>query len=132
MKVYIDTSAFLAVLDAGDRNHRRAKAKWTELVTTEAALFCSNYILVETFALAQRRLGMEAVRALNDDILLLVNIDWIDEAAHRAGVSALLAASRKRLSLVDCLSFESMRRMEIKTAFAFDAHFEEHGFFCIP
>lgn len=132
MRVYIDTSAFLAILDADDRNHRKAKSKWTELVDREAALFCSNYILVETFALAQRRLGMEAVRALNDDILLLVNIDWIDEAAHRAGVSALLAASRKRLSLVDCLSFESMRRMEIKTAFAFDAHFEEQGFLCIP
>lgn len=132
MRVYIDTSAFLAILDADDRNHLKAKAKWTELVAREAALFCSNYILVETFALAQRRLGMEAVRALNDDILLLVNIDWIDEAAHRAGVSALLAASRKRLSLVDCMSFESMRRMEIKTAFAFDAHFEEQGFLCIP
>lgn len=95
MRVYIDTSAFLAILDADDRNHRKAKAKWTELVDREAALFCSNYILIETFALAQRRLGMEAVRALNDDILLLVNIDWIDEAAHRAGVSALRAHQEK-------------------------------------
>ena len=59
---YVDTSAFLAVLDAGDENHQKAREKWKDLIVNEAILVASNYVLVETFALIQHRLGMEAVR----------------------------------------------------------------------
>ena len=132
MRVIIDTSAFLAILDADDNNHRKAKTKWTELVSSDAALFCNNYILVETFALMQHRLGMYAVNAFNNDVLPFIHILWIDESLHKAGVSAMLTASRKKLSLVDCVSFETMRHFEISIAFAFDKHFSEQGFQCIP
>ena len=132
MKVFIDTSAFLAILDADDKNHRKAKAKWTELISSEAILFSNNYVLVETLALVQHRLGMGAVRAFNDDILPLINVEWVDEAVHKAGINALLVALRRKLRIVDCVSFASMRLLGVKTVFAFDAHFEEQGFNCIP
>jgi predicted nucleic acid-binding protein len=45
---------------------------------------------------------------------------------------SMLAADKKRLSLVDCISFNIMRRLGIKSAFAFDRHFKEQGFECIP
>ncbi len=132
MMVFIDTSAFLAILDADDKYHKKASEKWAEFISSEETLFCNNYILVETFALVQNRLGMEALRTFNDDILPLVNIDWVEESTHKAGVSALLTASRKRLSMVDCVSFETMRRLEIMKVFTFDLHFTEQGFQCIP
>lgn len=43
-----------------------------------------------------------------------------------------LKASRRRLSFVDCTSFEVMRRREIHRAFAVDGDFDEHGFEQIP
>ena len=132
MIVYLDTSAFLAILDADDKNHKKAKQKWADLVMDPTQLICTNYILVETFALVQHRLGMDAVRIFQEDILPLINIEWVDAATHKSGVSALLAASRRKLSLVDCVSFETMRNSGIKTAFAFDRHFAEQGFTCIP
>ena len=132
MMVFIDTSAFLAILDADDKYHKKAKEKWAEFISLEETLFCNNYILVETFALVQNRLGMKALRTFNDDILPLVNIDWVEESTHKAGVSALLTASRKRLSMVDCVSFDTMRRLEIMKVFTFDPHFTEQGFQCIP
>ena len=46
--------------------------------------------------------------------------------------SALLTANRRQLSLVDCISFEMMRRLEIKTAFTHDRDFAERGFECLP
>jgi predicted nucleic acid-binding protein len=64
--------------------------------------------------------------------LPLINIEWINAETHKTGVSALLAASRRKLSLVDCASFEIMRTLGIKTVFAFDPHFAEQGFKCIP
>jgi predicted nucleic acid-binding protein len=44
----------------------------------------------------------------------------------------MLTASKRNLSLVDCVSFEIMRALGIKTVFAFDPHFAEQGYRCIP
>lgn len=40
----------------------------------------------------------------------------------------MLVAGRRDLSLVDCSSFVTMRRLGIKKAFALDEHFREQGF----
>jgi predicted nucleic acid-binding protein len=53
---------------------------------------------------------------------------WVDEAAHAAGVAALLAALPTRISLVDFVSFEVMRERGISRAFAFDDDFRKAGF----
>jgi len=132
MSVFIDTSAFLAVLDADDRYHLRAKKEWIRLVQSGEKLFCNNYVLVESFALIQHRLGMEAVKAFQEDILPVVEIEWIAEEDHRKSVRELLVAGRRKLSLVDCVSFHTMKRMNIKTAFTFDQHFNEQGFESVP
>jgi predicted nucleic acid-binding protein len=132
MRIFIDTSAFYALLDRDDENHRKAKNAWVDLLKNENTLITSNYVLVETFALLQHRLGIEAVRGFQNDILPLVNIEFVISELHRSGVSALLSASRRNLSLVDCVSFEMMRTLEIKTAFAFDPHFKEQGFNMLP
>ena len=132
MSIFVDTSALYAILDADDENHESAKRLWTRLVTQETQMVCSSYVLVETFALVQHRLGIEAVRTLQEDILPILYVEWVDEPSHRAGVTAVLTAARRRLSLVDCVSFEVMRELGIKTAFAFDPHFEEQGFERVP
>jgi len=132
MSIFLDTSALYAVLDADDEHHESAKRAWTDLIEREERLVCSNYVLVETFALVQHRLGMEAVRTLQEDILPMLHVEWVDESTHRAGVTAMLTAARRKLSLVDCISFEVMRQLGIKTAFTFDPHFVEQGFQCIP
>lgn len=128
MSVFLDTSALLAVLDADDRYHTRAREVWADLIGRAEDLVCTNYILVETFALIQHRLGMEAVRGLQEDILPLVRVYWVSEADHGAGVTALLTAGRRQLSLVDCVSFVIMRQLNLKAAFAFDTDFHVQGF----
>ncbi|OGL44516.1 MAG: hypothetical protein A2161_13490 [Candidatus Schekmanbacteria bacterium RBG_13_48_7] len=66
------------------------------------------------------------------DILPIFRIEWINEEIHRAGVAALLAAGRKKLTLVDLVSFNVMHRLGLQTAFALDTHFKEQGFICLP
>lgn len=126
--VFIDTSAFYALLDRDDANHRKAKNILDKILLSQNTLITSNYVLVESFALMQNRLGLPAVRGFQEDMLPLINIEWVNSSAHKSGVSALLAASKRRLSLVDCVSFELMRNLGIKKVFAFDPHFEEQGF----
>ena len=132
MTMLVDTSAFYAVLCADDPNHVAADHVWVQAIKQHDQLVCTNYILVETFALLQKRLGIAAVRAFQEDISPFLDVEWVDAFSHLAAVSALLVAGRRQLSLVDCASFETMRRLGITTAFAFDPHFKEQGFTCIP
>jgi uncharacterized protein len=128
MRVFIDTSAFFALLDNDDAQHTAAKRVWEELLQEDRTLLTSNYVLVECFALMQNRLGLGAIRDFQENIMPLIQVEYVDPDMHRAGVSALLAASRRNLSLVDCVSFEVMRTLGIKAVFTFDPHFREQGF----
>jgi len=132
VSTFVDTSAFLAVVDADDAQHTRASHVWTDLMGGEEELLTTSYVLVETFALAQARLGLAAARLLNDDVVPILRVTWVDEGLHRAAMTALLTAQRRDLSLVDCVSFEAMRRLGAKRAFAFDRHFRQQGFALIP
>lgn len=128
MMVFVDTSAFLPILNSNDFNHSAASQTWLWLKEERSRLFSTNYILLESFALIQNRLGMAAVEDFQESIVPLLEVEWIDETLHEAGVAALLTADRRRLSLVDCISFIVMRRLNLNVAFAFDRHFEEQGF----
>jgi len=128
MSVFVDTSALLAVLDADDDFHPPARRIWGDLLQRTEDLFCTSYVLVECFALVQNRLGIAAVRVLTEDILPVLRVHWVAPEEHLAGVSALLTAGRRDLSLVDCVSFDNMRRLGVSDAFAFDQDFVEQGF----
>ncbi len=128
MNVFVDTSALLAVLDRSDERHAAAKKRWADLLNGENTLISHNYVLVETSAVLTRRIGMEAAGVFERDIVPVLRIVWVTKDVHEAAVGAHLAAGRRALSLVDCASFEVMRRTGVLTAFAFDPHFQELGY----
>ncbi|RPI24416.1 MAG: PIN domain-containing protein [Acidobacteria bacterium] len=132
MTVFVDTSAFLAVLNSADQYHPDARVEWQRLIREDGALVCTDYVLLETLTLAQHRLGMAAVRALRDDVLPVITIEWVESRTFEIGLTALLAAGRKRLSLVDCISFEVMRSVGLRNVFTFDDHFRQEGFNPLP
>ena len=128
MTAFVDTSALLAILHAADANHARAARTWRRLVESDEHLVSTSYVLVEILALLQHRFGLRAVGDFQDAIAPLLATVWVDAELHAEGVAGLLTARRRGLSLVDCVSFACMRRMEIARAFHFDRHFAEQGF----
>ncbi len=132
MTVFVDTSALYAVLDRDDANHSAAAVVWRRLVHEGTVLLTHNYVLIESCALAQRRLGPAALRVLNTDVVPLLQVEWIGEERHRRAVDMAIAAGRKKLSVVDCASFLVMRESGLKEAFCFDRHFREFGFEAVP
>lgn len=132
MTIFADTSGLYAVFDRDDANHARAKDAWTKWLRDETPIVTNNYVLLETTALLQHRIGIAAVRALQQDVVPLLRVTWISEEHHRAAAEMLLAAGRRKVSLVDCASFQTMRLLGARTAFCFDAHFREQGFETAP
>ncbi len=126
--VYVDTSAFLAVFDKSDTNHTRAAMHWCELIGDHAALHCTAGVLIETCALLQRRLGMAALRAFREDVYPLLLVEWLEAPVFDEGMASVLSANRRGVSLVDALSFGAMRRLGLRTCFAYGRHFGEQGF----
>lgn len=132
MRIFVDTSALLAVIDADDRFHPSAFRFWEQQLSGPAVFLTSNYVVLEATALIQNRLGMDAVSLLYGEILPVIRQEWIDPGLHQRAVAALLAARRRDVSLVDYTSFELMRQLGICAAFTFDRHFAEQGFEVLP
>ncbi|HDI60924.1 MAG TPA: PIN domain-containing protein [Desulfobacteraceae bacterium] len=128
MRTFADTSSLYALLVANDKGHQRAKAAFHRLASEAAELVTSSFVLVETIALLQRRVGLSAVRDFQARLFPLLEVVWINRDWYRRGVERLYAEQSRHLSLVDCLSFEIMQALEIETAFACDRHFSEAGF----
>lgn len=132
MTEFVDTSAFFALLDADDAHQARAHAHLQETLATGIDLLTHEYVVVETTALVQRRLGLGALGRFVDDLLPLVEVAWVDETLHVEAREALLAAGRRNVSLVDWTSFLVMRRHGVRRAFTFDADFGTEGFEVLP
>jgi predicted nucleic acid-binding protein len=131
MTVLVDTSAIYALLDEDDRRHAAAVDYFrAQIGATDHAVH--NYVLVESIALVQHRLGVEAVRRLVDAIQPVFEVIWVDPDVHERAADRLLRDDKRRLSLVDQVSFEVMRRHGIDRAFAFDDDFGGNGFGTVP
>lgn len=125
--IFLDTSAIYAWADAGDPNHAAAVRRLKALLAGGHALLTHNYVLVESTALVQARLGVAAAVKLAHDSAAFV-IEWVDEDLHALATQELERARKRQLSLVDHVSFQVMRRRQIDTAFAFDPDFVTAGF----
>jgi predicted nucleic acid-binding protein len=128
---FLDTSGLLAFLDRNADRHRSVRASMAQVLRDRDAV-THNYVLVETEALAHRRLGGRAVRALLEDVVPTIQVVWVDADLHDAAVAAHLRALRRRSSLVDHVSFELMRRHGLSTALALDGDFAREGFELLP
>ena len=131
-KIFVDTSALFALVNAVDGDNLSSQSIWKELLQDRHELWTNNYIIVECISLLQRRLGLEFVRLLESEILPVLEVEWLDKEHHALAVAEVLQSNRRNLSLVDCSAFETMRRLEIETAFTFDDHFRAEDFKTIP
>lgn len=128
MVIFTDTSGLFALIDADDVRHEDATRIFARLQTERASLLTHSYVVVECTALLQTRAGVGAAARLNEDLLDLLDVRWVDAELHTFAWAALRAAGRRAVSLVDHVSFELMRRHGVQAAFAFDAHLTEEGF----
>jgi predicted nucleic acid-binding protein len=121
--VFVDTSGFYACLDRTDSFHLRALAAFERAEKENWTLLTTNYVVHETWALIQRRLGWEAVEAFLKDLLPRCTMIWVDENLYQAAATRCRRTGERRFSLTDAISLELMARQKITEAIAQDEHF---------
>jgi len=125
--IFVDTSAVYALADRGDARHEEARRLLETALARRESLLTHNYVLVESLALLQHRLGSETAakfaRSVRD-----FEVVWVDPPLHAEATRRWVQSSKRRVSFVDEVSFVVMKARGIEVAFAFDRDFEGRGF----
>jgi uncharacterized protein len=127
-RVFVDTSGVYALMVASDSSHDRAAGAFRNLEQRRAPLTTTSYVLIESYALLGRRVGLEAAEAFRSDFPPLLEVVWVDQSLHERGLDLLFEKRLQDLSLVDAVSFVTMRDQDIEEVFAYDSYFEQEGF----
>ncbi len=129
-RVFVDTSAVLALLDRADPQHAAVRAAFAGLA--EADLVTHGYVVAESLAVARRRFGVEGAMALLDDVLPVIDIVEVQPELHRRVQAVYRLSLPSGISFVDRLSFAVIDREAVDAVFATDADFRAVGVPLIP
>jgi predicted nucleic acid-binding protein len=131
--VFIDTSAFYALLDPKDNWHNQAVECLNELVKIGYPLWMTNLVIIESHDRILQGVGREVALSFLDNIHDgSVNIERVLPEDERDAKDCLRNYKDQDFSYVDAISFSVMKRLGIGTAFTFDHHFIIAGFIRIP
>ncbi|MBC6475154.1 MAG: type II toxin-antitoxin system VapC family toxin [Hormoscilla sp. GM102CHS1] len=132
-KLFVDTSAWYAISDLGDTNHKAALAYRNEIVKKNR-LVVTNYIWDELYTLLLMSLGYRKTVDFKSqlDILVTTNIIevvWVREDTAREAWAIFEKYNvDKHWSFTDCVSYVVMKQLGITEAFTFDRHFAQMSF----
>lgn len=125
--IFLDTSAIYALADTDDQMHEDALCMFRSAQENNEEFLTHSYVLVESAALLQRRLGIKVALAFLAEASVF-NIVWVDQNLHNQAVDYLKQQGLANLSLVDALSILLMREKGIDRYLGFDKHFSDAGF----
>lgn len=127
-RVLTDSSAYLALVNRKDRNHRAATDILTWLADQRYRQYTTNAMLIEAHALILTTLGSrEANRFLAriaQSNTVVIRVRASDEERAR---EILFRYEDKAFSYNDAISFAIMERLGIDVAFTFDSDFRQYG-----
>ena len=134
MKVFVDTSFFVALTDKSDKHFTEARDCFLSQLGQNTKLVTSNVVFAETITCLRYRAGFKFAKEFGEkfrhsQIIQTVTIDTnLEQEAWRI----FLKYRDQELSYVDCLSFAYMKHNQLDTALTFDKHFRLAGFTTLP
>ena len=123
--IFVDTSLIYALADRHDEFHGVARHRFDLALRSRRPLVTHSYVLVETMALLQRRLSLQAALEFSRDAAEL-EIEWVGANLHREALAAL--SDGAPTSFVDQVSFAVMRHRGITEALTLKPNFVAAGF----
>ena len=129
-KIFIDTSALVALFVKNDNNHHQANVIYDSLKDKKVPIFSSDYIIDETITTIWRRGSKELSISVGEVFftsaifsIIYVCPDYLEPAWN-----LYKKYKDKRFSFTDVTSFAIMKNLNIDKVFTFDADFVQAGF----
>ncbi len=133
--VFVDTSAWLAVVSTREAGHAATAEAYRELLRQGVRLVTSNLVVAEMHVLVVRERGAAAGVRFLDQLYVdpTHDVRIVDRALESRAVDRWLRPFVEHtFSLADATSFEIMRSDGMTTALALDRHFRIAGFETMP
>jgi predicted nucleic acid-binding protein len=129
--IFVDTSAWYALVDSDDADHGKAVAFFSANTTP---LITSNAIFSETVTLIRYRVGHDAALSFGRKLKesTFVRLVTVAQADEELAWDIFSRYRDQAFSYADCTSFAVMQRMKLGTAFTFDRHFMVMKFAIVP
>ncbi len=129
-KIFVDTSAWLALFFMKDGLHTTAKNKYKTLLKNKNPLVTSNLIFSETLNLLMKRTGWKESKRFGEVIRSSLYIDYLHVNAEIETIAwnIFIKYPDQKFSFTDCTSFALMTHFSIQNAFSFDNDFSIAGF----
>src|SRR5215510_2921766 len=136
--IFVDTSAWDAIEDSGDRYHAAALRFKEEIAQQRARLYVTNFVLDECYTLLLYNVGYTRTVAFKRAIDLMqaggiLVVVHISEALEQAAWTVFERFNQdKEWSFTDCTTKVVIENLGISQVFAFDHHFDQMGFLRRP
>lgn len=129
-EVFVDTAAWLGLLNQSDRLHQQAKKVEKSLKANKRLWVTTDFILIEVADalcnVSQRSQTVKLIKNLKR--LKSVFVVALDPELLEQGLNLYESRGDKDWGLTDCISFVVMYNRGITEAFTSDRHFEQAGF----
>jgi predicted nucleic acid-binding protein len=128
--VFVDSSAWIALLSARDQNHVEADVLFREAGRRRIALLTTNLVLAEVHRLLLFRAGRAPAAAAlaRLDESRMLKLIFASHAHHRVARGWLDKLDDQHITYTDAVSFAVMGSEHCRTAFSFDHDFWIAGF----
>jgi hypothetical protein len=130
-KVFVDTSAWIALINTGDALAAQAKQILVRLNQQQIILVTTEFVLLEVAdALCKTNLRQKTYAYINGikQALDVIQIIPLEQSLLDRGWAIYHQYSDKDWGLTHCISFVVMKQEGITEAFTSDKHFEQAGF----
>ena len=129
-KVFVDTAAWIALLNVDDDWHQEAHRLRSELVNKNYVFITTDFVLLEIAdALCSPKYKKNTADFLQNIYQLSsTKVIPLNQNLFQAGLSLYETRLDKDWGLTDCISFVVMQEEGILEAFTSDRHFEQAGF----
>jgi predicted nucleic acid-binding protein len=137
MTVFIDTSAWIAIVDKDQRYHDSAQEYFKHLLEKNAKIITNNIVIDEAITWLKENKGSEVASSflsIIDESVITINlrVDWISRRVRKLSLNQYLKSKDTMLQLSDNYKLETLRRKNADLVFTYNDSFRGFGFPVMP
>lgn len=128
MRVFVDASAYLSVLNKKDSNHKGALKISQEFFEGGGEFVSSNIVIYEVYTVLSLRIDKRLVFEFKETLEnSQTSIIYLNEEIEKIAWEIFERQTSKNVSFFDCTSFAVIKNLGIKSVFSFDRDFKSYA-----
>lgn len=135
--VFVDTSAWIAILDEKNSNYSSARKYFEKLLELNTRLVTNSLVIDDTLLFLKQDYGSEFAKKfldIIDESAMSINlrVDWISRRLRRNTLNNFLKSSNRTLSVKHFYVHETIKRKKVDIVFSYDQSLKYFDFPVMP